>query len=205
MPKKSAPPSLVDLHDAALRSLAESPMPWEPALAPLVSKEAYPRWADHSFNRYYLYLHALVKVTNPRLVVELGTQMGASALFMLRALPQNGRLITIDVSTQRSILNLVGSDDRLTILSGNDLGPWIVNEVSVRAPIDLLFIDTLHTSSQVTSELEAYGHLRAKSAIVAADDIFLNEDMKQWWNGLTTEKLDSGRDLHYTGFGLFRI
>lgn len=89
-------------------------------------------------------LHTLVKMINAKKVVELGTLGGYSAIWMARALPEEGKLyaIEIDYKKQNRILdNLkkcnVANKIELTIGKALDILP----QLEVHAPFDMVFID----------------------------------------------------------------
>jgi predicted O-methyltransferase YrrM len=87
-------------------------------------------------------LAALVKVIDARLVVEIGTLFGYSAIWMARALPDGGQLFTIEQEARhaevaRRNLALAGLTERVTLLEG------AADEMLARlaGPVDLVFID----------------------------------------------------------------
>jgi len=79
------------------------------------------KWGLGDVHGYYWYLHALIAVTGPRTVVELGRCLGTSTLFPLAALPEGGRLITVDTEERACDLSHCLDDPRLTVIVGNDL------------------------------------------------------------------------------------
>ena len=89
-------------------------------------------------------LETLVAVTGARLVVEVGTFTGMSALWMARALPADGRLICFDITdeyldTARDAWTAAGVDDRIEIR----IGP-AADGLAALPPeptIDLAFVD----------------------------------------------------------------
>jgi hypothetical protein len=56
---------------------------------PYLRQDQRGKWGFDSISGYYWYLYALVAVTEPRTVLELGCCLGTSALFTLGALPQD--------------------------------------------------------------------------------------------------------------------
>jgi hypothetical protein len=61
------------------------------------------------------------------------------------------------------------------------LGRWLGQE---RGPIDLLFIDTLHTAEQVSAELALFGPVVRPGGLIFFDDIRINPGMSAWWDSL---------------------
>jgi caffeoyl-CoA O-methyltransferase len=91
-----------------------------------------------------VFLAMLVAATGARLVVEIGTFTGYSALCMARALPERGRLVACDVSEEwtaigREAWEEAGVADRIDLR----IGPALATLQSMPAdpPIDLAFVD----------------------------------------------------------------
>jgi caffeoyl-CoA O-methyltransferase len=87
-------------------------------------------------------LETLVFVVQPKLVVELGTYAGTSALAMAGGLPQGGRIITCELSDERADFAQAGIDaspyaDRIEIRRG----PGLETVASIDEPIDFCLID----------------------------------------------------------------
>ncbi|MDR3690795.1 MAG: class I SAM-dependent methyltransferase [Fimbriimonas sp.] len=158
------------------------------------------KWGRDNISGYYWYLHALVAVTRPKKVVELGRCLGTSALFMLGALDEDAVLITVDIEERASELSHRLGDPRLHVITGNDLDLSIYDGIDI-SNIDFLFVDTDHTCEQATKEWALYRPLLSENAIVAFDDITMN-DMGRFWEALPCVKLETGTSYHYTGFGL---
>jgi caffeoyl-CoA O-methyltransferase len=89
-------------------------------------------------------LAVLLRLIGARKVVEVGTLIGYSALQMLRAMPADGRLWTIEYEPRhaelaRQNLAAAGMADRATVLQGAgvDVLPGLVDH----GPFDAVFID----------------------------------------------------------------
>jgi caffeoyl-CoA O-methyltransferase len=87
-------------------------------------------------------LESLVFLTQPRLVLELGTYAGTSALMMAVALPDGGRIVTCELSDEHADWAQAGIDaspyaDRIEIRRG----PALDAIASIDEPIDFCFID----------------------------------------------------------------
>lgn len=89
-------------------------------------------------------LHLLVRISGARRVLEIGTLGGYSTIWLARALPEGGRIVTIEAEERNARLahdNLsrAGVDDRVEIRVGRglDVLPTLVGE----EPFDLVFID----------------------------------------------------------------
>lgn len=89
-------------------------------------------------------LSMLVAVSGARLVVEIGTFTGMSALWMARALPPDGRLVCFDITdeylpTARAAWDEAGVGDRIEVFVGPAADR--LRELPDDVPVDLAFID----------------------------------------------------------------
>ena len=91
-------------------------------------------------------LHLLVKILNARNVLEIGTLGGYSAIWLARALPSGGRLVTLEsnpkhVEVARSNISSAGLKDVVDVRLGQalELLPKLASEEL--APFDFVFID----------------------------------------------------------------
>jgi caffeoyl-CoA O-methyltransferase len=91
-----------------------------------------------------LMLQFLAQLVGASRIVEIGTLAGYSATWLARALPPDGRLITLDINPEhadfaREGFRRAGLDDRITIKVGPALES--LREISAEGPFDLVFID----------------------------------------------------------------
>jgi predicted O-methyltransferase YrrM len=190
---------LAKLHASVLSAIADDSDKVADALAEVTEFE--PSYYEGGFGAYYLYLHYLTAVLQPKLVVELGTLSGVSAFAMFLALPKTARLVTVDiVSRERSALAGV-ADDRLEIITANSLDANLPSRANLQS-IDLLFVDTDHSYEQASREVQLHFPLMSPTGIAAFDDIHLNPGMEQFWNELPYVKIDTGAAIHQSGFGI---
>jgi caffeoyl-CoA O-methyltransferase len=89
-------------------------------------------------------LQLLAAACNARTILEIGSLAGYSGIWLARALPRGGRLITLEISPKhaeivRRSFERAGVADRAEVRVGNalDLLPQLANE----GPFDLVFID----------------------------------------------------------------
>jgi caffeoyl-CoA O-methyltransferase len=87
-------------------------------------------------------LETLVFLVQPRLVLELGTYAGTSAIAMAGALPAGGRIVTCEIVDEHADFAQAGIDaspyaDRIEIRRG----PALDTIASLDEPIDFCFID----------------------------------------------------------------
>lgn len=116
-----------------------------------------------------IYLHLprfveLVKATNARHVIELGTRTGVSTIAWLHALNiTNGCLTSIDIDPRPPI----GDHDHWTFIQGNDCDQGVYDRCE---PADIVFIDTSHHYRHTLAELRRWvGKVRPGGWIVCHD------------------------------------
>lgn len=115
-------PLLEELHDATYASLSAPQMIAGPVLGQL--------------------LRFLVAMVAPRLVVEIGTFSGYSALAMAGGLPAGGRIVTCELSPERAAFARSYFDrspygDRIDLR----VGPALDTVAALDGPFDFVFID----------------------------------------------------------------
>lgn len=92
------------------------------------------------------FLQLLAKLTQPKKILEIGTLAGYSTIWLARALPKNGKLITLEFSelhakVAQQNIKQAGLKDLVEIRVGKaiDLLPVLVKEGT--GPFDMIFID----------------------------------------------------------------
>lgn len=98
-------------------------------------------------------LAVLVRATGARRVVEIGTAIGYSALWMASALPADGELVTIDPDRERTdrarrFWELARVGERIRVVNA----PALEALPTLIAPFDLAFIDALKHEYQAYLE-----------------------------------------------------
>jgi caffeoyl-CoA O-methyltransferase len=91
-------------------------------------------------------LYLLAKLSNVKKILEVGTLAGYSTIWMARALPENGRLITLEIDPHHAEvaeknIDRAGLSSKVDIRIGKaiDLLPQLVQEKT--GPFDMIFID----------------------------------------------------------------
>jgi caffeoyl-CoA O-methyltransferase len=128
------------------------------------------------------FLAALVAVARPRLVLELGTFTGYSALSMAESLPPDGRIITCDISEEHVTMarrNFAASPyaDRIEI----KVGPALDTIATLHGPFDFVFIDA--DKGGYVAYYEALLPKLAPEGVMVVDNVL--------WSG---QVLDDGDD-----------
>ena len=89
-------------------------------------------------------LELLLRLAGARKVVEIGTLAGYSALWMARALPEGGRLWTIEADPRHAgvaaeVIGEAGMGDRITLIKGD--AAELLPKLSDSGPFCAVFID----------------------------------------------------------------
>lgn len=91
-------------------------------------------------------LHLFAKLSNAKKILEVGTLAGYSTIWMAKALPEDGRLISLEIDTHhaevaRKNIDRAGLSSKVEIRVGKaiDLLPKLVEDNA--GPFDMIFID----------------------------------------------------------------
>jgi caffeoyl-CoA O-methyltransferase len=114
-------------------------------------------------------LETLVFLRRPKLVLEIGTYSGGSALWLAQALPPGGRIVTCELDDERADFARRHIDaspfaDRIEIRRG----PALDSIAAVKGPVDLAFIDADKTG--YVDYYEAILPKLAPDGLIAADN-----------------------------------
>jgi predicted O-methyltransferase YrrM len=116
-------------------------------------------------------LQLLVRLLGAKAILEFGTLGGYSAILMARALPEDGRLITLEANPEyaevaRQSIERAGLGDRVEVQVGAALEALPRLEEQGVGPFDLVFIDAdkVNTSNYFAWALD---HTRPGGLIVA--------------------------------------
>ena len=110
-----------------------------------------------------------------RRIVEVGTALGFSTLWLALGQPSDGTIVTIDPDRSRTdrareFWRRAGiADERITVLSAPALEAFGRDEPALAGPFDLAFIDALKPEYQ--AYLEALVPRLAPGALVVADNV----------------------------------
>lgn len=119
-------------------------------------------------------LHLLARVLGARKILEIGTLGGYSTIWMARALPEGGRLITLEADPKhadvaRKNFARAGVDSKVELRLGKALDtlPKIAGEGL--GPFDLFFIDA--NKSNMPEYFEWSLKLARKGSLIIADNV----------------------------------
>ncbi len=118
-------------------------------------------------------LETLVWLRRPRLVLEIGTYSGGSALWMARGLPPEGRIVSCELDSERAAfaeaqIARAGMADRVQVRRG----PALETIRALDEPLDLVFLDADKTGypayyEEVVPRLGATGLLVADNTLMS--------------------------------------
>lgn len=120
-------------------------------------------------------LYALVRVVRPAAVVEIGTAIGSSALWLAQALADNGRgrLHSIDVSQcaqARARIQRAGLAGLVTFHTMSSHGTQATALAGRVAPVGVLFVDGAHDCASVRQDIELWAAAVPAGGIVVFHD-----------------------------------
>lgn len=100
------------------------------------------------------FLNLMIRITGARRVLELGTLGGYSTIWMAKALPADGRLVTLEYDPKhaqvaRQNIDASGIGDRVTIQVGAAVDTLPVVAAQNPEPFDFIFIDADKPSNPI--------------------------------------------------------
>jgi predicted O-methyltransferase YrrM len=115
-------------------------------------------------------LHLLARIQRARTILELGTLGGYSTIWLARALPPDGRLVTLEANAPyaeaaRRNLERAGLGDLVDVR----VGPALETLADVDGPFDLVFLDADKANNP--AYLEAALELTRPGALIVADNV----------------------------------
>lgn len=139
-------------------------------------------------------LSILARSIGAETVVEFGTLGGYSALHLARALPADGRLITIErdehhAAVARASLDAAGVGHKVTIRVGTGLE--LIQTLADDAPVDMVFIDADKPNN--TAYYEAAVVISRPGAIIVVDNVVRDGDIADAGN--TDPKVVGSREV----------
>lgn len=117
----------------------------------------------------------IIVETRPDLIVETGTYLGGSALYMASIcdLLGHGKVVTVDISAPAGRPR----HRRITYLQGSSVDPAIVATIARRARRAkrvMVVLDSNHGRDHVLRELEAYGQFVTPGCYLVVEDTNVN-------------------------------
>jgi predicted O-methyltransferase YrrM len=119
-------------------------------------------------------LHLLARMCGARTILELGTLAGYSTIWLARALPAGGRLVTLELDpgyaeVARANLEAAGVAERVEVRVGAALDSLPALEREGAGPFDLVFIDADKRSTPEYFEWAL--RLTRPGSVIVADNV----------------------------------
>jgi len=135
-------------------------------------REGVPNWAV-SANQGML-LQVLALTCGATRILEIGTQGGYSTAWLAKALPEQGRVTTIEIdehtaNVARANLTNAGVGDKTEVITGNALNVLQQMIADGTAPFDMIFIDA--DKPPYKEYLELAIRLSHKGTLIIADNV----------------------------------
>jgi predicted O-methyltransferase YrrM len=120
------------------------------------------------------FLEVMIRIAGARRVLEIGTLGGYSTIWMARALPANGLVVTLELEPRhaeiaRANLEAAGVLGRVDIRVGRALDTLRALHASAAAPFDLVFIDA--DKESLPEYLEWSLKLARPGTVIIADNV----------------------------------
>lgn len=133
------------------------------------------------------FMMLLTKLISPKLAIEIGTFTGYSAIWIARGLPEDGRLICMDINREwtdiaRRYWTRAELEGKITLKLGAALET--LGELPDDAPVDLAFIDADKPS--YADYYEALVPRLSQRGAILVDNVL--------WSGQVVDSSDTGQD-----------
>jgi len=153
------------------------------------------------------FLYKLVKVNQPAWVLELGTSLGLSALYMAEAAP-DAKIITLEgcietAAIAKSYFETAGKKN-ITLLEGT-FAENLDEALQLMPKPDFIFFDGDHRYESTLLYWEKCLPRLYPGSVVVFDDIHWSAGMeKAWKHIISSQQVKVSIDLYYLGIVFFR-
>jgi len=119
-------------------------------------------------------LHLLARIMSARNILEIGTLGGYSTIWMARALPEGGRIITLEADPKHAEVAQknfarAGVENKIELRLGKALDTLPKVAADGRGPFDMFFIDA--NKSNMPEYFEWSLKLARKGSVIIADNV----------------------------------
>lgn len=138
-----------------------------------------------------LLLYNLVNFYTPQNILELGTSLGISTLYLSAANP-HAKIVTIEGSAQTAKIAATNFD-RLNAKNINPLVGPIDNNLDIALEIlerkaDMVFFDANHKKRPTLEYFSKCLNYAHQKSIFIIDDIYFSDEMQEAWNNIISDK-----------------
>jgi predicted O-methyltransferase YrrM len=150
-------------------------------------------------------LLSIVLATKAGSVVEMGTNLGISGLYIAAGLKVNGhgRLLTMEGAPSKAALAAQGFVDEqmpAEVVVG-DFAQTLNSTLARAGRVDLGFIDGFHDGEATIRYHQAFKHVAGPGGVLVYDDINWSDGMKRAWDTIRRDP-DVGYVLDYASIGV---
>lgn len=157
---------------------------------------------------HYKLLAGLMLVIKPRIVIEIGTGAGLSALSMKKYLPRDSKIITFDIIDWKSYSNscLQKSDfkDGKLVQYVDDLSNHAVvtKYIQLLKQTNIIFIDAAKDGIMEQRLLDNFKYIAFHTKLLIIFDDIHVWNMLKIWRDISLPKLDLTSFGHWSGTGI---
>ncbi len=166
------------------------------------------RWPNHWPGEHYKLLTGIVRLIRPRIVIEIGTFQGLSALTLARHLPEGGAVHTFDIVHHSRIPGCVLRDGDLRegrikpIVADLTRSSVFEQYRGLFEAAELIFVDAAKDGVMEQVLLDRFESVQFQARpLVVFDDIRVWNMLKIWRN-VRRPKLDLTSFGHWSGTGI---
>jgi predicted O-methyltransferase YrrM len=150
-------------------------------------------------------LLSIVLATRAGSVVEMGTNLGLSGLYIAAGLKVNGngRLLTMEGAPSKAVLASQGfeAEQMPAEVVVGDFAQTLNGTLARAGRVDLAFIDGFHEGEATIRYHQAFKRAAAPGAVLVYDDIDWSDGMKRAWETIRRDP-DVGYVLDYGSIGV---
>jgi predicted O-methyltransferase YrrM len=154
-------------------------------------------------------LHRLVNYVAPKTVLELGTSLGITTCYMASALPNNGKVFTIEaaepvIPLAQSHISTAGLSDSVEVIHGlfDDVLPALLPQLQ---RVDMVYADGNHRYEPTVNYVKQLLPYLHNDSVVILDDIYWSRGMQQAWQEIIQwPEVRVSIDLFHFGLLFFR-
>lgn len=146
--------------------------------------------AKHSLSpaRFGRIMALLIQQIQPKHVLELGTSLGLTSLYLRHHLPRHGILTTFEGSPSLTSFSKrvfqQQSVDNIQVIAGN-LDHTLPDFVQQAPPIDMVYFDANHRYEPTLRYWQTVKSVLQPDAILIFDDIHWSTEMRQAWKKIS--------------------
>ena len=150
-------------------------------------------------------LYRLVKNLRPANIIELGTSLGISAMYMSMA-DRNVKVVTIEGCPNTAALaqeNFNKLSLNIELIEGDfsEMLGQVLNKIKTPG---LVYFDGNHTKKNTLSYFQSCLQFAGENSVFVFDDIYWSPDMKEAWNEIVENRQVSlSIDLYHFGIVFF--